>query len=300
MPRAYAQPNAGRRTLPVAVVLLVALSALPPSWNEWAEWTSDLAGRLVGAISHPILYASRLVAPARGSGAGEPEDVRIITDDRNRFEALWLQERERVARLESYIEELQRGVALNPDLRVRQLRTPVIGRSSDLSSPTLIVRAGRNAQVDAGAVVVARAVQLVGRVESVGARTSRVRLISDRAAGSVRGRVIVTEDGRGPVCLLVPTGAGTLTGDVADTADDPALAGVQIQPGAEVRLLDDTWPENAQLLVIGLVERVASDPNNPLRTVITVRPTVEIERVSEVIIRATLAQDGASPMGGER
>jgi len=291
MPRAYAQANPGRRTLPAAVLLLCALSALPPSWNQWAEWSSELAGRLVGAISHPLMYASRAVAPARGSGAGEPEEINRLIDERNRFETLWQQQRERVVRLEGLIEELQRGIALNPDLRVRQVRAAVIARSSDLSSAMLTVRAGRASGIDAGSVVVVRGVQLVGRVESVGARTSRVRPVTDRGAGSVRGRISATPDGRGPVCLLSPTGRGTLAGDVADVSTDPELSAFTIQPGMEVRLLDETWPDNAQMLVIGVVERVSTDPSNPLRTVVTVRPTVEIERVSELTIRATLAPD---------
>jgi hypothetical protein len=41
------------------------------------------------------------------------------------------------------------------------------------------------------------------------------------------------------------------------------------------------------MLVLGTVESVEPAPDSPLRPVIVVRPTVVLERVTEVIVRVT-------------
>ena len=53
-----------------------------------------------------------------------------------------------------------------------------------------------------------------------------------------------------------------------------------------MRLSDtERWPKNAQYLVVGTIERVEPNPAMPLRPTIVVRPSLRLERVSEVILR---------------
>ena len=65
----------------------------------------------------------------------------------------------------------------------------------------------------------------------------------------------------------------------------------QIVPGMTVRLDDDAWPRSAQMLVLGTVERIDDDPDKGLRKIVTVRPTVEIERVKEVTFQLVRDED---------
>ena len=94
------------------------------------------------------------------------------------------------------------------------------------------------------------------------------------------------------------TGSGTLRGDV-EFQDPPAGVSVEqaidrrLQPGVEVVLDDPAWPESAQMFTIGIVERVEQDENQPLRSVIVVRPRdgLELRRVREVVLRVPVDLD---------
>ena len=67
----------------------------------------------------------------------------------------------------------------------------------------------------------------------------------------------------------------------------------RLQPGVEVVLDDPAWPESAQMFTIGIVERVEQDENQPLRSVIVVRPRdgLELRRVREVVLRVPVDLD---------
>jgi rod shape-determining protein MreB len=69
-------------------------------------------------------------------------EQRQLTEERDRFQTLFLQQRDENTRLRDLITELQRGMKLNPDLPVTQLAAPVVGVSSDLASAVMRVRAG--------------------------------------------------------------------------------------------------------------------------------------------------------------
>jgi len=66
--------------------------------------------------------------------------------------------------------------------------------------------------------------------------------------------------------------------------------------GQTVRLDDPTWPKAARMLVLGRVERVEPSPDQPLRRVITIRPTVAgLDRLSEVVIWTPVMGEEARP-----
>jgi hypothetical protein len=98
---------------------------------------------------------------------------------------------------------------------------------------------------------------------------------------------VVVLDGAATVrCRLAPVGKGLLQGDLEDKRDE---SGAPIEPpaGAEVRLSDPTrWPADAQMLIVGVVERVEPSPRQPLRRVVVVRPSVpDLTRVGEAVLR---------------
>jgi cell shape-determining protein MreC len=123
-------------------------------------------------------------------------------------------------------------------------------------------------------------VQLVGKVIRVGPRTSFVRLLTDLTAGTIDGRIMSSAETPGPICKhLSPVGGRKLQARVRVEKDQTAP-----EEGQIVRLLDDRWPRNAQMLVIGVIaEKPTVDSTGWY--VVTVKPTLDLERLSEVLLR---------------
>lgn len=257
--------------------------------TAWAGWFGDLLATLVAPVSDPSARIARWLAPATPRSA-QPEQIRRLEQEREELLRLYRVEREEVARLRGLIADLQAGAALYPEAKVRQLVAPVIASSSDRSSTVLRVRAGRASGVDRGAIATTAGVQLVGRVQDVAERLCDVFPITDPGTGSITGMILLDATSIGPTCLLKPTGAGTLSGPVEDMSGIvPRRA---IEPGMRVLLQDSAWPRAAQMLLIGVVETAEPAPNQPLRTVVTVRPTLRLDRVGEVVLRLSPGGEG--------
>lgn len=274
-------------TMPLAVVLVVVLAFLPARCSGPIEWTGQLVGNLVAPVSHPMATFGRWISPAARDA--DPEVVTRLNEERDRYRWLYEREVDENERLRDLIAELQQGQSLGLDPSVRQAYAPVIGRSSDLASGILRVRIGIENGAHRNAVATVRGSQLVGRLVRVGPGSSELRLLTDPAAGSVLG-LIVTDDqnpgeSNGLRCSLKPTGTGTLEGRVEQLRGLESFDERPIEPGMRVVLDDETWPASSQRLTLGTVERVTPDPDNALRRLVTVRPTVVLDRVAEVVIR---------------
>ncbi len=273
-----------RALLPGTVVALLVLSVVPARYLRWTGWFADKADAALTPISHPMARVSRWLSPA-SPGRASPAEIRAIEQDRDRYELLWHQERERNQRLERLIEEVQASLALNPGAAPTQLSAAVVGVSSDQASGLLKVRAGARHGVEMGTVVAVEGVHLLGRVVRVTDRLCWVRPVTDREAGRIEGVVIVGEGTR--ACSLLPTRDGRLRG-LAASDSGPAL-----EPGQVVRLSDPGWPRNAQMLVLGRVASVEPAPDQPLRSIVTVEPIVgRLDRVADVLLRITPREDG--------
>lgn len=288
--------------LPLAVLALLVLSVVPARYLEPLSWISDLVLVAEAPVSHPMRRLGGWLSPAVPNEA-VPEQLKIMEQQAEEWQTLYRREQRENRLLRARIEELSRGVAVN-SLPVRQVPAPVISGSSDLSSGMLTIRAGRNANVEVNTVVVVGGTQLLGRVERVAALTCQARPITDRGAMALRGRVEIEKTAsptaRSLACLLHASGEdGLLVGDVQDPAElaghDSELIDDWLEVGQTVRLDDDSWPANAQMLVIGEIVQIEPAPQSPLRRIITVRPRVGLSRVSEVVLR--VVQEGA-PGGG--
>ncbi len=283
------QTKPSRRLLAGSILVLLVMGLLPLRMTAWAGWFGDLLATLVAPVSDPSARIARWLAPATPRSA-QPEQIRRLEQEREELLRLYRVEREEVARLRGLIADLQAGAALYPEAKVRQLVAPVIASSSDRSSTVLRVRAGRASGVDRGAIATTAGVQLVGRVQDVAERLCDVFPITDPGTGSITGMILLDATSIGPTCLLKPTGAGTLSGPVEDMSGIvPRRA---IEPGMRVLLQDSAWPRAAQMLLIGVVETAEPAPNQPLRTVVTVRPTLRLDRVGEVVLRLSPGGEG--------
>ncbi|GAB4384169.1 MAG: hypothetical protein Kow0022_05920 [Phycisphaerales bacterium] len=256
-------------------------------WTDaWLTPLSGLAYRVIAPISHPISEASRWVAPARVDPlSDEPEQVLRMELERTR-QAMLRQKAEN-EQLRAIIADLQRGFALGAGTTVRPLTTSVIGNPSDLSSGMLVIRAGSNQGVTAnGTVATYQGIQLVGRVERVMGAVSYVRPITARKAGRLDGLVMLVPDGSFTLaCSLSPTGDGTLRGPV--TEPDSPSAEHQLEIGQDVRLntTDGSWPDSAQMLLIGRVVKIEPAPGQSLRRWVSVQPIADLRSISQVVLR---------------
>ena len=74
--------------------------------------------------------------------------------------------------------------------------------------------------------------------------------------------------------------------------------------GQLVRVDDKSWPRNAQMaLVIGAIER-PPEPDSVGWYIVTVKPTLDLERLSEVVLRISPEEPedavrGPSPKSGD-
>ena len=273
------------RALPLVLLALIVLSVVPARWLRWTSAFGELAHTVFLPISDPVSRAAHYLRPAGRAGGGANEAVDIVLAERDLALLMLEQLRDENARLRKLNADLQGGLDLNPALPVRAISAPVIGRSSDLTSPLLTVRAGTNAGVsEISTVAVAEGVQLIGRVVRVGRLSCQVRPITDKGGGGLEGLVMVSGEVR-LMCRLSPGPDGTLRGPVEFIEPQPGQPAAVIEPGMLVRLRDETWPENAQMLEIGRVVDIEPNPAQPLRRMITVAPRVSLDRVSQVVLR---------------
>lgn len=290
--RRMLQQTASRRgAFAACVLVLLVMSLLPRSWSGWLGGFHSLSVRLVAPIAEPVTWMSRWVLPGRGSSV-EDEVVAELRREAERFQALYLRERERTADLERRIREFQQGLAFT-EMPVRQVSAAVIGRGADGAGGSLLVRAGARQGVEVNNVVTAGGVQVVGQVVRTGSRQCEVRLLTAVGTGRVLGVVMLEDGTMGPLASLFPLrGRGVLQGEV----EYRGTSG-EVRVGQVVRLRDDQWPRSAAMLVLGRVEEVRTIAGG--RPLVTVRPTLDLERLSEVIVRTHPSEeDGGGGSGG--
>lgn len=275
-----------RWAMPITIVLLFVLSIFPVRWLGWTDWFAAQVRVAIVPITHPLTIAIDAIVPTRISNPEASARERMIGSELERVRLELLQTRQENARLSQLIEQYSRGAAITPELNVKQVTRPRVG---NLSGDLLLIRNG-TAEVVQGTVVVADAVQLIGRVSRVDGKTSIVLPITAPGAQPLMGTVLLSDDGQQQArCFLKPTGDGTLRGEVAHPSTSGTLS---IQVGQEVRLQDSQWPTSAQMLLIGLIERVENNPDQPLRPRIIVRPQIEdLRRIPEVIFRIPITDD---------
>lgn len=274
-----------RRSVPIAIVVLLVTSAMPAAYSAWVGWFGELTMVLVTPVSHPASMVSRWLAPASRDPA-PPEDVAALEAELDRFRSLNLRLQKDNEDLWARIRDLQNNRDLAPDAPVSMMSAQVVGDSSDLSG-VIRLRAGSQQGVVKNTVVAVGGMQLFGRVVEVANTWCEARPITDKNAGAIHSIIVVGDDIEAPklLCRLVPQGDGTLKGPVeyerAPDSANPILA----EAGQTVYLSDDTWPKSSQMLMVGHVKSVQQDPDNAQRQIVIVAPDVRLSRVTEVVLR---------------
>lgn len=276
--------------LVAAIALLFLLSFMPGSVLAWLDAPRHLVSMLMSPISDPIHRIATWIAPA----SPRTDDARLAhaEAERESFRTLYLQSLAQIDQLNRHIQDLEKGASVS-DERIRQVPSSVSGNTSDASGGSIKVRAGRNKGVEKNAVVTTNGDQIVGRVSDAGPFESTITLLTDKATGPFDG-VILADDGK-IICTIRNMspilGQRTLQGQVQYPAPTPAI-------GSVVRLEDiQGWPRTAQRLIVGRISKVNELPGG--RTIVEVKPLVELERVGDVVLRVNPTPE-ASGEGANR
>lgn len=277
-----AHPVTPRRWLMAAAVGAMLLCAvLPARWMRWANALGNRASMVIAPVKGPVWSLVNWIAPTQ---TPEPAAIRLLEHEVDRWKQLYLNTLRDNEDLRKKFEQFGSG-ALYADLPLRQLLRTVIGPSSEFGGQ-LEIRAGLRDGVDNNTVATTEGVQLVGKVVRVAPRTCWVRLLTDSTAGTIDGVIMSSDDVRGPRCKgLFPVGGRKLQTRVrVETNQKPP------EIGQLVRLVDDQWPRSAQMLVIGTIAEPKPEPDSTGWYVVTVKPTVDLDRLSEVLLRITQPQ----------
>jgi cell shape-determining protein MreC len=269
-----AAPHPNHRAyLAGTIAALVLLGLLPARYGRWMNAIGDKAFLLVGPVTAPVYKIVRWATP---TAAPQSDEVAALQREVDRYKQLYLNTLREAEDDRRKYEALSKGAFYTPPPEAQLLR-PVIGATAEPGG-RITVRAGKRDGVEVNTVATTVGVQLVGRVIEVSSRICTVRLINDRATGGIKGRVMASDTVRGSPCLLYPVTDGQLQGYVSVEGPDqpPGI-------GQLVRLEDEKWPRTSQMLVIGSVTFVQRDPTG--RPIITVRPTTDLERLAEVVLR---------------
>jgi hypothetical protein len=295
------QSSHARQLLILAVVLLTALSFLPLRWLGVAKSLHNLHTLITAPISNPISNVSRWALPAKGPAIDDPA-VAAFEEKIEELDAALKRTLIENQRLNAELADMRLFRQLNPGVSFMTVNAPVIGTASDLSSGILRVKSGSRQGVSLSSIATGPGLQLVGKVNGVSATTCTVVPITARNAGNIRARIMLSPDPANPdglACSLVPAGDGTLVGPVEDRRAQGSADPVRPSVGQLVRLDDPgRWPAMAQMTLVGVVERVEPNPDQPLRSLVVVRPRIDrLDRLAEVTIR--LSPEDATA-GGDR
>ncbi len=266
-----------------AVGGLVVAALIPTRWMRWVNAVGNRAGMVIAPVKGPVWSLVNWIAPTE---TPKPEAIRVLEQDRDRWKQLYLHALSDHDDWVRKIEQMYGKGTLYADLPLRQLLRPVVGPSAEAGGQ-LEIRGGLRDGVALNTVVTTEGVQLVGKVVRVGPRTSYVRLLTDSTAGAIDGRIMTTDKDPGPLCkALYPVGGRMLQGRIRIEGPNPKAPEV----GQLVRLVDDRWPRSAQMLVIGAIADPPPRQESTGWYVITVKPTVDLDRLSEVLLRITLPE----------
>ena len=205
------------------------------------------------------------------SGYGNLRRVRAENEELRRklgeLQVQFQQERARVERAR----QLEGLLGFKQQLRVETIAAGVIGASASLDFRGITIDRGTSQAVTANMAVIGPA-GLVGRVVTPTAHASKVQLLIDRNAAA--GALVERSRAQG---IVVGSGVDMLRMDFV-----PATADVKAGDTVVTSGVDGIYPKG---FVIGTVQQVEN--GNGIYKAIRVRPSVEFNRLEEVLVVKT-------------
>ena len=168
--------------------------------------------------------------------------------------------------------QLERLLGFQQDLQVETIPASVIGASASLDFRGITIDRGSNTGVTTNMAVIAPT-GLVGRIVTPTAHASKVQLLIDRNAAA--GALVERSRAQGIVI-------GSSDGDMLRMDFVAATADVKVGDTIVTSGIDGIYPKG---FVIGKVEQV--DNGNGIYKAIRVRPSVDFNRLEEVLVVKT-------------
>jgi rod shape-determining protein MreC len=202
------------------------------------------------------------------SGYGNLRGVRAENEQLKRqlgaLQVQFQQERARAARAA----QLERLLGFQEQLGVDTIAASVIGASASLEFRGITIDRGSNTGVTTNMAVIAPT-GLVGRIVTPTAHASKVQLLIDRNAAA--GALVERTRAQG---IVIGSGGDMLRMDFVVATADVKVGDIIVTSG-----VDGIYPKG---FIIGTVEQV--EPGNGIYKVIRVRPSVEFNKLEEVLV----------------
>ncbi|MFO0873223.1 MAG: rod shape-determining protein MreC [Phycisphaerales bacterium] len=280
------------RWLIASSIGLLTLSLLPA---RWLWWLNDIAA-IVNLPLAPLADVSNDLRTwlRRGDDplAGSSELEQTLVADRDRYRALWNDERLRNEELVRQLDDVRLAEQLDEGAMFDPVRADVVGRGPDSLRGAVRLNIGTRSGVAPGDVAVFRGAHLVGRVaDDPDALSCLLVSTTDPSVGRIHAAVAPDPEPADPrpatiPLLLTPVGDGTF---VADAGRD-----ARIRIGDEVVCADPSWKSTARGMIIGVVDSIDRRDDQPLRNRLRIKPIYEAQRLATVIVKV------ASPAGRTR
>jgi rod shape-determining protein MreC len=199
-----------------------------------------------------------------GNLRGVREENEALKRQLGELQVQFQQERARAERAR----QLERLLGFQQDLRVDTIPASVIGASASLEFRGITIDRGSNTSVTANMAVIAPT-GLVGRVVTPTQHASKVQLLIDRNAAA--GALVERSRAQG---IVIGSGGDMMRMDFVAATADVKIGDVIVTSG-----VDGIYPKG---FVIGKVEQV--DNGNGIYKAIRVRPSVEFDRLEDVLV----------------
>ena len=268
----------------LACLLVTVVISIAPS-QRVIPWTTDIAAVLwlpLTPPAHALMALRHWLRPLRDEL--KYLDSQLLSDERDRFRALWHSERIHAEDLEQRLAQLDRAKKMDRGGReVAPLLASVTARGEGPGERMLALNAGKRDGVQSGDPAVVGGDILVGRVAG---EPTDVRCwlapLTDSSTGRVDAYIAPADRPEaGPsesISIQLRTdSSGFLVGEVEATK--------QISQGDVVRLADATWKSAAQGMRLGSVVGVYRSDKNPLRVRIEVKTEVDSDRLRQVTLK---------------
>lgn len=259
-----------RFVFPALALALLAATFLPHDTRAYQAITQPL-NRVADALLAPVSSQLRALGGlARASGEPDRRYAELTTA-RDRIDYLesqylaLLQENRQLRRENAELQRLNEYVGR---FQHHAIRASVTAVQADSRGRMLTLNRGRRAGLTE-ALAVVKGGDLVGRLVNVGRLTAQVELLTSPGVRLIEGVLLpANPDGtpseqRRRTVALEPSGPDELSGLVYE--DHPVAAGDRF------RLADETWPQAAQMMVVGEVVEVEQVFEPPQRKRVVVR-----------------------------
>lgn len=269
----------------VLICMVLLISSLLPA--RWAGMVAALPHNLVTLVTSPVTYQLKTFSDRiRPVAADDPlvdgqQDWRVWYEKFQRQKQYSQQLAEALRQARKQLSTFERLLSMVGEADVKFLNARVAAYHHSGPKKSLTIDRGESDGVESGqAVVDGENLNLVGRVEQAGWRTSTVRLITS-AETHLKVRLLPPDVG----VSVEGTPQWIRMSDDGQTFQFQVPFNAAVAQGDMAHLADDRWPGFAQGFIVGQVSEVKPDPSNPkLYQIVVIDPMPAMAALNDVTV----------------